>query len=248
VAFPTVPTVGASQILFTLNTAGGASKTFPSLTTLGQVAGDLLIAIAVLYDGNSTNAEFSSWGASFTETATYTDPPAHTPAHDSVMILMAIPGAHASTPPEAGTMAVGVSPDVGALAPSWGAEDNLWIAVGGSGEDSLTGSFTGVGTPPTNYTGEAQSGITADAVGGVEASVAFRQLNTASENPGAWTMDASNARGAAQLIAVRPAAVVYEPRHGFVNFQDPGVFAKAWDRAKSGILVPRLWTPEGATI
>jgi hypothetical protein len=274
VAFPTVPTVGASQILFTLNTAGGASKTFPSLTTLGQVAGDLLIAIAVLYDGNSTNAEFSSWGASFTElpvggdqagtatmaigiaykfsdgteTGTFTVTTADTSANDSVMILMAIPGAHASTPPEAGTMAVGVSPDVGALAPSWGAEDNLWIAVGGSGEDSLTGSFTGVGTPPTNYTGEAQSGITADAVGGVEASVAFRQLNTASENPGAWTMDASNARGAAQLIAVRPAAVVYEPRHGFVNFQDPGVFAKAWDRAKSGILVPRLWTPEGATI
>lgn len=228
-AFPTIPTVAASRILFTLNTAGGATKTFPSLTTLAQSNGDLLIAIIVEYDGNSTNAEFSSWGGGFTEfadqagtatmaigaaykfsdgteTGTFTVTTADTSANDSVMILMAIPGAHRSTPPEAGTMVTGTAPDSGSLNPTgWGTEDTLWIVVGGSGEDATTGSFTGVATAPTNYTAsQADSGITADVVGGVEASVGFRQLNAASEDPGAWSLDTSNARGASLLIAVRP--------------------------------------------
>lgn len=227
-AFPTVPTVAGSRILFTLNTAGGGTKTFPNLSSLTKDAGDLLIAIIVEYDGNSTNAEFSSWGGSFTEfvdqagtatmaigaaykwstgseTGTFTVTTADTSANDSVMILMSIPGAHPTLPPEGGTMAVGTAPDAGSLNPAgWGTEDALWIAVGGSGEDSLTGSFTGIGTAPTNYTAsQADSGITADAIGGVEASVGFRQLNAASEDPGAWSMDTSNARGAALLIAVR---------------------------------------------
>jgi hypothetical protein len=191
-----------------------------------------LIAICIEYDGNSTNAEFSGWGGSFTEfadqagtatmaigaaykfsdgteTGTFTVTTADTSANDSCMILMAIPGAHTSTPPEAGTMATGTAPDCGSLNPAgWDAEDTLWIAVGASGETSLTGSFTGITTAPTNYSGQADSGISADAVGGVEGSVAFRQLNAASEDPGVWTMDTSNARGAALLIAVRPAAEV----------------------------------------
>jgi hypothetical protein len=256
-AFPTIPTTGASQILFTLNTAGGATKTFPSLTTLGQAAGDLLIAICIEYDGNSTNAEFSAWGASFTElpvggdqagtatmaigiaykfsdgteTVTFTVTTADTSTNDSCMILMAIPGAHTSTPPEAGTMATGTAPDVGLLAPSWGAEDTLWIAVGASGEVNTTGSYTGIGTPPTGYTDEAQSGISADAAGGVEGSVAFRQLNAASEDPGAWSMDTSNARGAAQLIAVRPVPPpppVFLPILAMPSYQAPSQRSRRW--------------------
>jgi hypothetical protein len=227
-----VPTTGANQILFTLNTAGGATKTFPSLTTLAQNAGDLLIAICIEYDGNSTNAEFSAWGGGFnefadqagtatmaigcaykfsdgTETGTFTVTTADTSTNDSCMILMAIPGAHTSTPPEAGTMATGTAPNAGSLNPAgWDAEDTLWIAVGASGETSTTGSYTGITTAPSSYTGQADSGISADAVGGVEGSVAFRQLNAASEDPGTWSMDTSNARGAALLIAVRPAPVV----------------------------------------
>ncbi len=226
-AFPDIPTTGASRVLFTLNTAGGATKTFPNLSSLTKSAGDLLIAICIEYDGNSTNAEFSSWGGSFTEfvdqagtatmaigaaykrstgseTGTFTVTTADTSANDSCMILMSIAGAHASTPPEATAMAVGTAPDAASLSPSWGADDTLWIAVGASGEDSLTGSYTGIATAPTNYGNQADSGISADAIGGVAGSVAFRQVNAASENPGTWTMDTSNARGAALLIAVRP--------------------------------------------
>lgn len=232
-AFPTIPTVAGGRILFTLNTAGGATKTFPDLGSLTKNAGDLLLAIIVEYDGNSTNAEFSNWGGGFTETAdlagtatmaigvahkwstgsetgTFTVTTADTTTNDSVLILVSIEGAHATTAPAVGVMSTSASqpPAVGTtLDPSgWVAEDTLWIAVGGSGETSTTGSFTAISAPPANYTGHANSGITADVVGGVNASVAFRQLNATSEAPGTWTGDTSNARGAATVIAVRPAA------------------------------------------
>lgn len=249
-AFPTIPTVAAGRVLFQNNTAGGATKTFPDLSSLTKVAGDLLIAIVIEYDGNSTDAEFSSWGGGFTEfgdragtatmaigaaykwsdgteTGTFTVTTADTSANDSVMILLSIPGAHASTIPEMGVMTTSAAapPAVGtALNPTgWDVEETLWIAVGGSGETSGTGSYTGLASAPTNYTDYADSGITADVVGGVEAAVAFRQLSAASEAPGAWTGDTSNARGAASVIAVRPAPVSYVPKHGFVALNGMGV-------------------------
>lgn len=43
----------------------------------------------------------------------------------------------------------------------------------------------------------------------------------------------------------------WQPHNVGANFQDPGVLSKArdlWERTRSGISVPRLWTPEGATI
>lgn len=230
-AFPTIPTVAAGRILFTLNTAGGATKTFPNLSSLTKNAGDLLLAICVEYDGHSTDAEFSAWGGGFSETGdragtatmaigvahkwstgsetgTFTVTTADTSANDSVLILMSIPGAHATTPPEVSVMTTSAAapPAVGtALNPgAWASEDTLWIAVAGSGETGTGGSYTAITAAPTNYTDLAASGITADVVGGVNAAVAFRQLNAASEAPGAWTADTSNARGAALVIAVRP--------------------------------------------
>jgi hypothetical protein len=234
--FPTIPTSGAGRVLATLNTVGGATKTFPNLSSLTKNAGDLLIAICVEYDGNSTNAEFSGWGGSFTEfvdqatttgmaigcaykwstgseTGTFTVTTADTSTSDSVMILLSIPGAHPSTPPEGGAIANGTAAaaDAGALDPSgWGAEDTLWIHIGAGGEVSGTGSFTGVEAVPTNYNNSPfDSTITADAVGGVNVRLGFRQLNASSENPGAGTYDLTNARNAALLLAVRPAADVF---------------------------------------
>lgn len=228
--FPTVPTVAAGRVLNTPNTAGGATKTFPDLSSLTKNAGDLLIAIAVTYDGNSTNAEFSSWGGGFTEfvdqtttttmgigaaykwstgseTGTFTVTTADTSTNDSQLILLSIPGAHSAVPPEGGTIANGTTAaaDPGSFNPAgWGAEDTLWIAVGGNGETSTTGSFTGVTAAPANYTDFFGTGITADVVGGVEAGIAFRQLNAASEDVGTFTVDLSNARNSALLIAVSP--------------------------------------------
>jgi hypothetical protein len=94
---------------------------------------------------------------------------------------------------------------------AWNVEDTLWIAVGGSGEDSLTGSYTGMASAPANYGDYSDSGITADAVGGAEAAVAFRQLAAASDDPAAFSCDVSNARSAALLIAVRPGWVPVRP-------------------------------------
>jgi len=230
-AFPTIPTVGAGRVLWALATNPAGTHTSPSLSSLTKNANDLLIAICIIYDGNSTNAEFSSWGGSFTEfgdfattttmgigvaykwstgseTGTFTVTSADTSANDSAFCLLSIPGAHLTTPPEAGQYAssAGQPPAVAAaLNPSsWDTEDTLWIAVGGSGETGTGGVYTGIASAPTSYTDYADSGISADVIGGVEGAVAFLQLNAASEAPGAWTGDTSSARGAAIVIAVRP--------------------------------------------
>ena len=83
-----------------------------------------LIAIVCIYDGNSTNAEFSAWGGGFTEfgdfatttgvsigvaykfstgseTGTFTVTSADTSTNDYACILLSISGAHASTVPAA---------------------------------------------------------------------------------------------------------------------------------------------------
>jgi hypothetical protein len=233
-AFPTIPTVGAGRLLTAVNTAGGATTTFPNLSSLTKQAGDLLIAIIFEYDGNSTNAEFSSWGGGFTEfgdfagtatlsigcaykvsngseTGTFTVTTADTSANDRVTILMSIPGAHASTAPEAGGYVTGTNANgnAGSLDPAgWGTEDTLWIVAQGCGEDATTGSFTGLSTtPPTNYGSMATTGISADVVGGLEGGVVFRQNAAGSEDPSAWTNDTSNTRVGAITIAVRPTPV-----------------------------------------
>lgn len=230
-AFPTIPTVAGGRVLWTLATAPSGTHTSPDLSSLTKNAGDLLLAILVIYDGNSTDAEFSAWGGGFTEfmdaatpttmgvgcaykwstgseTGTFTVTTADTSTNDSAFCLLSIPGAHPSTVPESGGMFTGTTTaaDPTAFNPAgWGTEDTLWIAVGGSGEVATTGAFTGVASAPTNYTDYAESGISADAVGGVEGAVAFRQLNAASEDVGPFSVDLSNARNVALVIAVRPA-------------------------------------------
>ena len=229
-AFPTIPTVAGGRVLSVLATAPSGTHTSPNLSSLTKNSGDLLIAIVIIYDGNSTNAEFSAWGGSFTEfvdqattatmgigcaykwstgseSGTFTVTTADASTNDSAFFLLSIPGAHAVTPPEGGTIVNGTTAaaDPASFNPAgWDAEDTLWIAVGGSGETSTTGSFTGVASAPANYSDYAQSGISADVVGGVEGAVAFRQLNAASTDVGVFSVDLSNARNSALVLAVRP--------------------------------------------
>ena len=258
-AFPTIPTVAAGRVLSTLATNPAGTHTSPDLGSLTKNAGDLLIAIVIIYDGNSTNAEFSAWGGGFTEfadqagtatmgigcaykwsdgteTGTFTVTSADASANDSAFFLLSIPGAHATTPPEAGTMATGTTTaaDQGSFNPAgWDAEDTLWIAVGGSGETGTGGAFTGIASAPANYGDYADSGISADVVGGVEGAVAFRQLNAASEDIGAFSLDVSNARSAALTIAVRPAPEIL-PMFGRAprpaSWSDNGWRGEEWGR------------------
>jgi len=238
-AFPTIPTVAGGRVLFTNQADTSGTRTFPSLSSLTKNSGDLLIAIIVTYQ-SSTNPQFSSWGGSFTEfsdqgsgstlgigiaykwstgseTGTFTVTQATTITGHASMCLLSIPGAHASTPPEAGTIANGTSAaaDPGSFNPSgWDAEDTLWIAVDGNGMTSGTGSWTACGAGTlTNYSDLANSNTTdSSTVGQTEIAVAFRQVNAASEDRGAVsTHDLGNARNSALVIAVRPAAATFNP-------------------------------------
>ena len=233
-AFPTIPTSAGGRVLSQLATSPSGTHTSPSLSSLTKNAGDLLIAIVSIYDGNSTNAEFSSWGGSFTEfgdfagttdlsigvaykwstgseTGTFTVTSADTSTNDSCFILLSIAGAHASTPPEAGGYAVGTNSnaDSGSLNPSgWDVEDTLWISAVGIGETSTAGAFQGIIGGPSGWSDLYESGISEDAVGGIEGGVAFLQSAVASVDPPAFNTDTSNARWGAITIAVRPTVPV----------------------------------------
>lgn len=244
-AFPTIPTVAASRVLTAVEADTTAARTFPSLSSLTKLEGDLLIAIIAVYQSSGVPA-FSAWGGGFTEftdqntattmgigaawkastgaeTGTFDVTQAATITGHAAMILLSIPGGNLITPPEAGTIANNAlaAADPGSFNPAgWDLEDTLWIAVGCSGETGTGGSYTGMGSAPTNYTNFAATAISADAVGGCDAAVAFRQLAAASEDVGAFSVDITNARNSALLIAVRPD---YIPRNPAINFQNPGV-------------------------
>lgn len=252
-AFPTIPTVADGRVLTGVQNNTTATRTFPNLSGLSKEPGDLLIAIVVCYQSSTTSNIFSSWGGGFTEfhdsggssqmcvgmaykwsdgteTGTFSVTQAATVTGHAAFILLAIPGAHLSTPPEAGSRAVGTT---GAANPAsfnpsgWDAEDTLWIAVGGSGETSTTGSFTGMGSAPANYSNYVESAISQDATGGTQAAVAFRQLNAASEDVGTFTVDTSSARNVAVVVAVRPSV------NPFIDSVTPDEF----DDGEAGIVI-----------
>ena len=232
-AFPTVPTAAASTVLTGKQANTTATRTFPSLSGLTKNSGDLLIAIVVAYQTSTgTNAAFSGWTGGFTEfhdsatsttmaigcaykwstgseTGTFAVTQAGTITGQAGLIVMAIPGAHATSPPEAGGRASSTNSNSnpGSLAPSWGAEDTLWIALSGVGETSTGGSFQGNIGGPSGWTDYVETGVTQDVVGGLGAAVAFLQANATSEDPPTFNTDASNARWGAITIAVRPAMV-----------------------------------------
>jgi hypothetical protein len=231
-AFPTIPTAAANTLLSSATTTASTTHTFPSLTTLAPAAGDLIIAIIVQYQGGAANAEFSGWPTGFTEilddsnatslnlavgvaykiaaggeTGTFNITSAH--SFMSSQFLMRIPAAtwHGTTAPAvlAAVRATGAVADPGALTPSWGANDTLWISVCGQSETSTTGSPPVITAAPTNYSGALIVARNADAVGNITAGTAFRQLNASSEDVGPWTeTNATHGNGLATVIAVRP--------------------------------------------
>lgn len=249
-AFPTVPTGG--RVVTGNVVAASGTRTFPSLTGLTKNAGDLIIAIIVAYQssagaGAPGGTVFSAWGASLTEfcdqmttnsstmaigaaykfstgaeTGTFTVTQAATVTGGASYILLSIPLAHPTAAPEVGTIANGTgAANPAAVTPSWGAAETLWIAVEGNGETSAAGSWTGIASAPTNYSNYADTAAAdTSTIGECEGAVAFRQFYAASEDAGAFTGDTSNTRDSALVIAVRPA---FQPRQGFVDFNDPGV-------------------------
>lgn len=108
------------------------------------------------------------------------------------------------TAPQFATLAVGTSanPNPGSLSPTGGAKDYLWLAVGGwEGEQTSP-----PGTFPASYTLNqigADSGIAGLVATNCRVAGAGRQLNAATEDPGTYTISASD-DWTATTIAVHP--------------------------------------------
>lgn len=231
-AFPTIPTAGAGTVITGFQANTTSTRTFPNLSGLTNNSGDLMIAICAVYQSSaSAGAVFSGWTSGWTEfadlggttsnmsigmaykfstggeTGAITVTQAATITGHAAMTIIAIPGAHATAAPEhtAIANATAAAADPAALSPSWGADDTLWVAVGSSGETAITGSWTGMGAAPTNYGNFAHTAVTdTSTVGQADVAVAFRQLNAASENVAGFSVDTSNARNSAVVVAVRP--------------------------------------------
>jgi hypothetical protein len=234
-AFPTIPTTGANTLIPSVQGTATTTHTFGSLTTLDNAAGDLLIAVIVLYQASATGNVFSAWGGGFsefgdsssavnpsmamgcaykisdgTETGTFTV--TSSISGRSAMFLMSVKNWHGTTIPVSAFSAetATTAQDPPNLDPAgWGAEDTLWIAVAAGGQTSLTGSWGGITSAPASYTDYAESSIAGgDVIGACQIAVAFRGLNASAENPGSFTTDTSPEIERAATIAVRPKEVV----------------------------------------
>ena len=119
--------------------------------------------------------------------------------------------------PEKGTAATSTgdnNPNPPNCIPSWGSDDNLWIAAA---SQNNSGTMTGF---PANF-GIAQSTANSGGAGGVTLGAAERELAAASLNPGTFTSDIAD-RWVTQTIVVRGVAAAASPlpviiSHGAVH-------------------------------
>ena len=103
----------------------------------------------------------------------------------------------------ANTTGSGLTPDPSSLNPSgWDIEDTLWIAAAASDHGDTTYTLF-----PLNYTNT--SAQESGGAGGAALGIARLESAVASENPGAFTTDASEG-WVADTIAIRPAAAAAE--------------------------------------
>ncbi len=108
-------------------------------------------------------------------------------------------GWHGTTPPEISTGASGsnTTPDPDTVTPSWGSADNLFIAVEGSDPNAAVSAY------PTNYS--LYQTPTTNVALTPSGAVAARALAATSDNPGTFTISASDEWVAATVV-VRPSA------------------------------------------
>ena len=140
------------------------------------------------------------------------------------------------TPPQlSGTLGTGTStaPDPPSCTPTGGAKDYLWLWTGGwEGEQTSPPASN-----PTNYTLNvigANSGTAGAVTTNCRVAGAGRQLNAASEDPGSWTISASD-NWMAIAVVVHPAAAV-NPQGDLAVTEAPDVLAAAGDVIVAGSL------------
>lgn len=127
------------------------------------------------------------------------------------------------------------SPNPPSFSPSWGAEDTMWIPVVHSADDDEDAT-----SAPTNYINLVSTISGAGTNNGCGIGSATRNLNASSEDPGTFSLTASEAV-ATSTIAVRPAAgggPSSEPYYlgGNPLRRQPRGFG--WARQQSGLLIP----------
>jgi hypothetical protein len=185
-------------LLFFTSDGGGESFTWPTGFTEILAEGRTDFTNGVAYQFTTGSEGYASTGATTTLTITSVEQSAHT--------TYLLSGVDTATPPEAATATTGTStaPNSGSLNPAgWGTEDTLWFTfASANGLSSTTPRFSGY---PTNYT-NGRSDISAGGNGVVQG-VARRELNAASEDPGAFTIDTS-AGWRASTIGVRPSSSI----------------------------------------
>lgn len=210
--------------------AGGAGGAFPVWNTADDTSGqgngqnftavypanaavDDLIVLAVATNTSSevtTPSGFSvlaGWSGNFQRIRAYwrrydgTEPADFTVTMSSTQYrawrLIRVSGAHITSDPEGsgeGNTGNSTAPDPTAVSPSWGAEKNLFL---------IFGSFDGaasVSDYPTNYVNGITNGTTE------QLSMASRQLEASTEDPGAWTLSESATWVVNPTASIRPAA------------------------------------------
>ena len=126
--------------------------------------------------------------------------------------------------------AQGTTPDPPSLTASWGAENNLWLAVAGAADDDQAATAY-----PTNYT----NGIDTMSGGGANSSAqvysARRENAIATENPAVFTLATTEA-WVANTIVIRPAPSTFDSeRQNIINGLDSAqAEGNGWDIVVAG--------------
>lgn len=231
-AFPTVAAADSKSGTVTSNSASWA-LTYPT----NLASGDLILAFMGRDGGNSTGTWPAGWvPTSFNGSASACSITAAKKVSDGTETgtfnvtglsseqgcwrVIRISGwegtlgttflggdANAGAVDKTGNVGSDTNPDPLTLDPfNWATEDTLWIAVAAC---DGTPTFTGF---PTSYTQEDHTtagghAASSGGAGGAGLAMAYRQLNAGSEDPGTFTISATE-QWAALTVAVRPAAAV----------------------------------------
>ena len=156
-----------------------------------------------------------------------------------------------ASPPRVSSVNVGTTTantaQSNSVAPPEPPRDTLYLSLMG-----LDGEGNAPTVAPTNYgnlvtanSGTAGSAATNNSVGGASRSIAA----STSDDPGVFTHAAATGGWTAYTLAIVGPHVY--PRNPAVQHQNPGLLMEAarrgWKRSR-GILVPRLWLPDGVSI
>jgi hypothetical protein len=218
----TIPSCAAGDLLLAVVSSDGN----PTFT--GTLISNMTSLVAKAANGTAVTAQVLYRICTGSETSPWVLSLSASEACQVGMILIPAASWHGPTPPEAVAWVNvdTINPDPPTLNPAgWGTEDTLWIAVTTYDNGAVT-----LNAYPTNYADDQTSirgNISSSGQG-----IATRSLNAASDDPGTFTLSASEDT-LTTTIAVRPAAGV-ENHNGTAGLTGGGVLTRAAAKAAAG--------------